>query len=102
MNLVEIFLPLHDNEGAPFPRALFETVEQELTEHFGGVTSYPRAPAKGLWRRGDENQNSDNLVVFEVMARSIDQAWWSEYRTELEQLFRQERMLIRTHDIRVL
>jgi hypothetical protein len=29
---------------------MFEKVEQELSEHFGGVIVYSRAPASGVWK----------------------------------------------------
>src|SRR5690606_21453973 len=49
MHLVQLFLPLYDAGGRRFPRALFDAVRAELTEHFGGVTAFSRAPATGLW-----------------------------------------------------
>jgi hypothetical protein len=44
MHLVQLFLPLRDNAGASFPPALFAAVRTELTDAFGGVTAYQRAP----------------------------------------------------------
>ena len=50
MYLVQLLLPLRDNDGVPFPRADFERVRAELTERHGGVTAYLRSPASGVWR----------------------------------------------------
>src|SRR5438132_768830 len=47
--LVQLILPVYDNDGAPIGRALFAQVRRELTERFGGVTAYTRAPAEGMW-----------------------------------------------------
>ena len=57
MHLVELFLPLATNEGSPFTRPVFASVEKELTELFGGATAYPRAPASGIWKQNGEVQN---------------------------------------------
>ena len=50
MHLVQILLPLWDNEGRRLPRALYAELARELTERFGGLTAHTRAPAEGLWR----------------------------------------------------
>ena len=38
MHLIQLFLPLYDNDGQAFAKPLFDTVRGELTERFGGVT----------------------------------------------------------------
>jgi hypothetical protein len=102
MYLIELFLPLADNSGAPFGQAEFEAVELELTRRFGGVTAYPRAPASGLWKASSARTERDELVVLEVVAESLDVDWWRNYRQQLERQFRQDELLIRTHPIEVL
>ena len=47
MHVVQFLLPLRDNERRAFPRADFEKVRTELTEHFGGVTAFLQSPASG-------------------------------------------------------
>ena len=49
MRLVQILLPLYDNQRKPFPRAFFDHVREELTKQFGGVTAFVRSPAVGVW-----------------------------------------------------
>ena len=94
MHLIQILLPLYDNAGAPLPRELFAGVREELTQSFGGLTAFTRAPAEGLWQ--DEGETArDDIVVFEVMARDIDRPWWERYRAELEQRFVQETIVVR-------
>jgi len=95
MHLVEIFLPLRDNHGKPFARAELDRVRAELTEHFGGVTAHLRAPASGAWRDDEGGVERDDVVIVEVMVETVDRDWWSRYRHELEQRFRQDEMMIR-------
>jgi hypothetical protein len=92
--VIEIFLPLQDKAGRPQPSALFEAVIKTLTEKFGGVTSYARAPAEGRWKEGKQTV-TDEIVVFEIMVEQLDRDWWRSYREELERQFKQELILIR-------
>jgi hypothetical protein len=102
MQLVEMFLPLTDNAGSSFPRSTFASIEKELAEHFGGVTSYPRAPALGLWKQHGEGERRDDLIIYEVMAESVDAEWWKSYREKLEKVFKQDQIVVRSHQIRSL
>jgi hypothetical protein len=95
MFIVEIFLPLHDNAGAPFSQDLFSAVRTELAHRFGGVTAFMRAPAVGIWRDDEGVARRDDIVVFEVMTDSLDKSWWAAYRAQLERLFKQEEVLVR-------
>ena len=97
MHLVQILLPLYDDEGRPFGRAPFDGVRRELTERFGGATLYLRAPAEGVWRDPDGGVDRDDVVILEVMDAELDagRAWWAEYRAELERRFRQDEVVVR-------
>ena len=95
MHLVQLFLPLRDNEGSAFPGALYEGVRADLAEMFGGVTAFTRAPATGLWEDEGGDVQRDDVVLFEVMAERLDHAWWRAFRQALEQRFRQDEVLIR-------
>jgi hypothetical protein len=101
MHLVQILLPLYDNTGNAFGEELFGSVRKTLTERFGGLTAYTRAPAQGLWRDEGETRH-DEIVVFEVMAKDIDAAWWRDYRSHLEREFRQDEIVIRAQAMKVL
>lgn len=70
MHLVQILLPLFDNEGKPFSPETHRRVHAELTERFGGLTAFTRAPAEGLWRDQDQTTR-DDIVVLEAMASSL-------------------------------
>ena len=95
MHLIQLFLPLRDNVGAAFPPAMFAAVRAELTDAFGGVTAYQRAPATGLWEDDDDEVQRDDLVLFEVMVESLDRAWWRRHAADLAARFRQDEILVR-------
>ncbi len=99
MHLVQILLPLRDNDGRPFPRADFDGVNQELTDRFGGVTAYLRSPASGAWREEGGDVTHDDVAIIEVMDDSLDRAWWTSYRQALEHRFRQDEVLIRANKV---
>jgi hypothetical protein len=69
MHLVEILLPVADNEGQPFDARKYEEVGQDLSRRFGGVTKMARAPAQGTSEARDEIVH-DDIAVFEVITRT--------------------------------
>src|ERR1700709_1762954 len=94
MYLIEIFLPLADNSGSRFAPACFDKVRKTLTEKFGGLTAFTRAPAEGTETRGG-HQRSDELIVFEVMTEPLDEAWWTGHRKVLHAHLTQGPTLLR-------
>ena len=102
MHLIQLLLPLYDNAGQPFPPGLYETVRKELVARFGGLTTYSRAPAKGMWKEGGDSVRKDDIVVYEVMADAVDRAWWSTYRKQLERDFQQDELVIRAQVVELL
>ncbi|WKB51199.1 hypothetical protein [Eleftheria terrae] len=102
MHLVQLLLPLCDEQGHRFETALFAQVRQELVERFGGLTAYTRAPARGVWAPDDGQPVHDDLVVYEVMAETLDRAWWKAYRKDLERRFRQDSLVVRAHAVTLL
>lgn len=101
MHLIQILLPVRDNEGKPFGPHPFEEVAWKLSKKFGGITAHNRAPAEGRWETSGRTQHDDVLVI-EVMVETLDRAWWRVFRTELETTFRQERVIVRTQAIELL
>lgn len=95
MHLVELFLPLFDDAGARFPKDIYDAVRNELTQVFGGVTTFTRTPATGLWENDGGQVQRDEVVLFEVMVEHVDHAWWRRYREELERRFDQDEVLVR-------
>ena len=95
MHLLQLLLPLYDNQGQAFGKAMFDRVRDELTERFGGVTAYRRSPAEGLWKEDDGDVTRDQVVICEVLAEELDRAAWKQYGQELAVRFHQEEMMIR-------
>ena len=102
MHLVQILLPLYDNDGRAFGAGEFDRVRDELTRKFGGVTAFRRAPAEGLWKDEEGAVARDRVVIFEVMAEELDRAWWASYREELERKFRQDKIVVRATEFEEL
>ena len=96
IHLVQLLLPLYDNDGRAFPPAHYAAVRATLTNRFKGLTAYTRAPAQGLWSEADGPPRRDDIVVYEVMAETLDRAWWDELRRSLERRFAQEELVIRS------
>ncbi|HJE70267.1 MULTISPECIES: hypothetical protein [Pseudomonadaceae] len=95
MYLIQLLLPLNDNDGQRLPGALFQEVREELVARFGGLTAFSRAPVEGLCQDEAERVEDDELLVYEVMTEALDRAWWADYRRRLEAAFRQREILIR-------
>ena len=99
MHLVQLLLPLKDQDGKPFPRSQYRKIREVLTERFGGLTAYTRAPAEGLWDQGDDEVAFDDIVVYEVMVPELDREWWGAYRAGLERDFDQDELVVRAQEI---
>jgi hypothetical protein len=99
MHLVQLLLPLKDQDGKPFPRSQYRKIREVLTERFGGLTAYTRAPAEGLWEVGADEVAFDDIVVYEVMVPELDREWWREYREKLEDAFDQDELVVRAQEI---
>lgn len=102
MHLIQILLPLYDNEGKPFTQDEFLKVRDELSERFGGITTYMRSPARGLWKETKDTTVHDDIVIYEVMTDSLDRAWWKRYRKQLTASFRQALLIVRASEVELL
>ena len=101
MRLIQLLLPLNDNNGQPLPAAKFSSVRDHLAERFGGITVYKQAPAEGLNKTGNSFER-DHIIVFEVMSRDLQRRWWRKYRVSLEEEFRQHSIVIRAARVKLL
>ena len=102
MFLVQLFLPLYDNHCQPYSSEEFETVQALLIDKFGGVTAYVRSPAKGLWKENDTKTVRDDIIIYEVMTEQLDEHWWRAYREDLCRKFKQEEMIVRANEVKLL
>ncbi|HEX8747286.1 MAG TPA: hypothetical protein VF717_08800 [Pyrinomonadaceae bacterium] len=95
MYLVQLLIPLYDNEGRVFDKSMLDRVRNELTERFGGVTAYRRSPAEGLWQEDGGQVTRDEVVIYEVLTEELDRAHWKLYGEELAGRFHQQEMMMR-------
>jgi hypothetical protein len=102
MHLVQILLPLFDNDGNRFDGEFYRTVREELAARFGGVTAYSRAPAEGLWKDESASLQHDEVILFDVMVEHLEREWWAAYRSTLETRFRQDFVVVRAQEIAML
>ena len=64
MHLIQILLPpLYDNRERRFERSAYAEVQKELTNRFGGLTAFTRAPAQGLWKNEGDMTYYDIVVL---------------------------------------
>lgn len=102
MYLIQILLPLYDNDGMRFPKDRYDEVRDEMIRRFGGLTAYARTPVSGLWQPAPGETLHDDLVIYEVMAETLDTRWWQEYRKDLEARFRQQELVVRAYPVQIL
>jgi len=101
MHLIELLIPLFDNAGNPFPEQLHNLMRTELTQQFGGVTAFRRAPAEGVWKH-EGDVDLDQIMIIEVMNADLDRGWWSRYKARLESRFGQDEIVIRVFEFEKL
>jgi hypothetical protein len=102
MYLIQILLPLTDENKVPFPTHYYTELTAMLTEKFGGVTAYMRSPATGLWKEDESTTVKDEIAVLEVMTRRLDVEEWKGLKDDLKSKFRQEEILMRSFEVTVL
>ena len=96
--LVEILLPKETGHGQPIGEDWFDGFLKDLTENFGGATSFLREPGRGLWQSGGTTER-DGIAVVEVMAKQLDRAFWRSLRERLERELAQDEIVIRAQEI---
>ena len=101
--LVQLLLPTLDGKGVKVPLSKLRSLAHELSDRFGGVTSYLRAPAEGLWQpHEDAPAEKDDIVIFEVMAEDLDQAFWRSLRARLQADLAQSEIIVRAQPVDIL
>lgn len=95
MHLVELLVPVKRGASEQLDR-----IRSELTERFGGVTAFTRAPAEGLWKETPRGEvEHDDVIVIEVMVETLDRTWWAGYREELARRLDEHELVVRAHPI---
>ena|SRR5438105_4903277 len=101
MYLVQILLPLTDNDGRPFVETTLRNIQKELCDRFGGVTAYNRTPAEGIWQ-SEKGTQKDHIVIVEVMAEELEHAWWRGFKSRVETALAQDELVVRAQAIETL
>ena len=95
--LVQILVPKETDDGEKITKDWFDKLLKELTDEFGGATSFVRAPGEGLWRGGGTER--DAIAVVEVMTEGLRPDYWRTMRERLERELAQEEIVIRAQEI---
>ena len=96
VHLIQLLLPVVDNDGQRFSNDGFEAVRRTLTKRFGGLTAFVQSPALGLWKDAQSGATErDDMILIEVMVETVDHDGWAGCRRELERTFRQDEIVIR-------
>ena len=90
MYLIEILLPLCDNDGHPFAQDLSNRARRAYGT-YDGVT----APPGRLPNETKAARIQDDIIVYEVMMEKVNRDGWKQYRVSLERTFRQEEIVVR-------
>jgi hypothetical protein len=93
-HLVQILLPLTTGKGEGLKRDAFEDLLKELTDRFGGATSFKQSPGQGHWDSGGEIEK-DSVAMIEVMTGALDQDYFRRLKTRLERELSQDEIMIR-------
>ena len=83
------------NGAAAAPSAIAKTADSFANE-YGGVTAYARAPGRGLGLRGKRTIDRDDIVIFELMLKTVSRAERARRRRALERAFGQVEIVIRS------
>ncbi len=94
--LVQMILPLYNNNGRPFAPEMLKQVRTELSEKFGGLTAYTRTPAEGTWEDDGGRTRREDVVIVEVMTDALEREWWRNYAVELATRFEQKELVVRS------
>ncbi|MFD0941497.1 inorganic diphosphatase [Pedobacter boryungensis] len=91
---IELFIPVYNKKGKPFPKKYYTNLHQKLTDKFGGLTMYSRVPVIGFWKENTANTVKENIIVYEVLATEIDDKFWSKLKKWILKTFAQEEIII--------
>ena len=95
---MQILLPKETGKGEKIPKDWFDGLLRELTDKFGGATSFIRAPGEGLWRSGGGTER-DNIAVVDVTTELPLPDYWRGLRERLKSELAQHKIVIRAQEI---
>jgi hypothetical protein len=99
----DLYLPLADNNGRPFPDEKFKELQGGLLARFGGLTTQQRQfPLQGIWQ-GATRLYLDLVVIMTVLdfRRAGSARFIAQLKQDLLAEFEQEAILITEQSLRV-
>jgi len=93
-DLVQILIPLTTGEGETIKKRWFDALMKELTDRFGGATSFKQSPGQGHWDSGHDIER-ESIVLIEVMSDRLDEAYWTALKARLEGELTQDEIMMR-------
>lgn len=93
-HLVQILIPLIIGKNKKLEKRWFDELLQELTDRFGGATSFKQSPGQGHWDSGTEIEK-DSVALIEVMTEELDEGYWDKLKTRLEKELSQSEIMVR-------
>lgn len=102
MKEYDIFVPLYYNDGAEIEPSKFQRLQQQLLEHFDGLTFFPQ-PNEGFWKMNEVTYR-DEIVIYRVLASSVRAArrFLAQLKEQLKKDLKQEEILIIERDVETL
>jgi hypothetical protein len=99
----DLYLPLADNDGRPFPDDLFKGVQRRLLDRFGGLTTQQREfPLQGIWQ-GGTRLYLDLVIIMTVLdfRRQGSARFIARLKQDLLRQLDQQEILITEQSLRV-
>jgi len=99
----DVYLPLTDNSGRAIADAIFDSVDQRLVKHFGGLTSQQREfPLRGIWQ-GEGRLYLDQVIIMTALdfRRGGSTRFIAQLKQDLLRQFDQLEILITEQSLRV-
>ena len=90
--ITQVLLPIFDNRGRRFPRALYRPFHQRMVERFDGWTQKHRAV--GAWQSPTGVLYIDKHFVYEIAHKTRSLAYWRAEKARLKREFEQEEIWI--------
>ena len=97
--LIQILLPAR---STPEGQAALAATRRELTERYGGVTAYVRAPARGAWVSPEGTEEHDDMIMVEVVTDAFDRTEWRTYARQLAVRFGEQEIHLRAIPAEIL
>ena len=102
MQLVQVFVPVIWKDDPTRFATEVATVVQELTERFGGATSFLSDRAEVIWKNDDGRIEHDAVVIIEVQVGEVSVPWWTAFQARLGRRVGQDEILVRYHEVHAL